>query len=101
MRLRHAFFLGLHARLSALFLYGPPSSIFLNVCNQFSAMTEPLTGTLPPPLPPRNRTVPHAPLLRPTALPLRPTVAYPLQTRRTVAFGSSVEVSVVSANPSK
>ncbi len=64
-------------------------------------MTEALTGALPPPLPPRNRTAPHALIPTPPALPPRPPVAYALQTRRTISSSSSVEVSVVSANASK
>jgi hypothetical protein len=57
-------------------------------------MAEPLTGTLPPPLPPRNRTVPPALPPRPPALPPRPLVTDTLQSRPTIASDSSVEAPV-------
>ena len=64
-------------------------------------MAEPLTGIVPPPLPPRNRNVPPALLPKPAALRSRPQVGYALQSRRTIASSSSVEASVVSAITSK
>jgi hypothetical protein len=61
-----------------------------SVFNSFLSMAEPLTGTLPPPLPPR-----------PSALPPRSQVTSAPQIRRTIASTSPIKASVISPITSK